>query len=135
MSLLSICIVDTWFAYSGILETHECQNNFYGYLAEEIVDNRYDYNRRINRSVGDPRRRIINDLELSPLIKMMDQVGMGCIFTSHLLNEKEQVVKVRYHLMRYKEDVKYAQIRQQCAAANVKTMITWKKLFFMQFKD
>ena len=50
---------------------------------------------------------------------MMDQVGMGCIFTSHLLNEKEQVVKVRYHLMRYKEDVKYAQIRQQCAAANI----------------
>ena len=30
ISLLSICIVDTWFAYSGILESHENQNDFYG---------------------------------------------------------------------------------------------------------
>ena len=45
ISLLSICIVDTWFAYSGILESHENQNDFYGYLAEELIDNTYDDNR------------------------------------------------------------------------------------------
>ena len=39
ISLLSICIVDTWFAYSGFLESHENQNDLYGYFAEEFVDN------------------------------------------------------------------------------------------------
>ena len=89
MSLLSMCIVDTWFANSDILETHENQNDLYGYLAEELIDNTYDDNRSVNRTVGDPRRRLNIDLELSPLIKMTDQVGVGCIFTSDLLKEKE----------------------------------------------
>ena len=88
MSLLSICIVDTWFAYSSILETHENQNDFYEYLAEELIESIYDDNRSVNRTLGDPRRRLNIDLELSPLVKMMDQVGVGCPFTSHLLNEK-----------------------------------------------
>ena len=69
ISLLSICIVDTWFAYSGILESHENQNDFYGYLAEELIDNTYDDNRCVNRTVGDTRRRLNIDLEKSPLIK------------------------------------------------------------------
>ena len=62
MFLLSICIVDTWFVYSDILEVHESQNDFYGYLAEELIDNTHDDNRRINRSVEDSRGRITNDL-------------------------------------------------------------------------
>ena len=81
--------MDTWFAYSGISETHERQNDFYGYLVEKLIDHTYDDNRRINRPFGDPRRRIINDLELSLLIKIMDQTGVGCLFTSHLGNEKD----------------------------------------------
>ena len=62
---------------------------FYGYLAEELIDNTYDDNRRVKRAVGDPRRRLNIDLELSPLIKMVDQVDVDCPFTPHLLNEKE----------------------------------------------
>ena len=62
MSLLSMCIVDTWFANSDILETHENQNDLYGYLAEELIDNTYDDNRSVNRTVGDPRRRLNIDL-------------------------------------------------------------------------
>ena len=69
ISLLSICIVDTWFAYSSILETHENQNDFYEYLAEELIESIYDDNRSVNRTLGDPRRRLNIDLELSPLIK------------------------------------------------------------------
>ena len=61
---------------------------------------------------------------------MMDQVGVGCPFTSHLLNEKEQTTKERYLPTRYKEGVKSAHIRQQCVAVNAKTMITSKKLYF-----
>ena len=41
--ILSICIVDTWLAHSGILGVNtECQNDFYGCLAEELFDNKYD---------------------------------------------------------------------------------------------
>ena len=36
--------------------------------------------------------------------------------------------------MRYKKGVKCDQIRQQCAAANVKTMITWKGCYFYEIQ-
>ena len=43
ISILSLCIVDTWLAHSGILGVNtECQNDFYGCLAEELFDNKYD---------------------------------------------------------------------------------------------
>ena len=43
ISLFSICIVDTRLVYSGILGSiYECQNEFYGYLVQELIDNTYD---------------------------------------------------------------------------------------------
>ena len=69
ITLLSMCIVDTWFAYSGVLESHENQNDFYGHLAEELIDNSYDDNRGVNWPVCETRRKLNIDLELSPLIK------------------------------------------------------------------
>ena len=37
VSLLSICIVDTWFAYSSVSgSNYESPNGFYGYLADEL---------------------------------------------------------------------------------------------------
>ena len=90
MSLLSMCIVDTWFANSDILETHENQNDLYGYLAEELIDNTYDDNRSVNRTVGDPRRRLNIDLELSPLIK---NDGSGrCGLSIHLTPTKRKII-------------------------------------------
>ena len=69
-SLLSICIVDVWFAYSSVLDSNcESSNDFYGYLAEELIDNTNDKNGGRSRLVGNSRRTIINDLDLSPLIK------------------------------------------------------------------
>ena len=63
ISLFSICIVDTWFAYTGILqEGTECQNDFYGYLVKELSDNRYDEmvgSRGRLRSEDSPSRRLI----------------------------------------------------------------------------
>ena len=71
ISLLSICIVDTWLAYTEILqEETECQNDFYSYLAEELIDYRYD---EMGGSIGrlrsevSPSRRLINDLGTSSL--------------------------------------------------------------------
>ena len=88
MSLLSICIVDTWFAYSSILETHENQNDFYEYLAEELIENIYDDNRSVNRTLGDPRRRLNIDLELSPRTK---NDGSGrCGLSIHLTATKRK---------------------------------------------
>ena len=60
----------------------------------------------------------------------MDQAGVGCTFTSHLLNKKEQTTKERYIPTRYKESVTSAHIRQQCVTVNAKMMITSKKLYF-----
>ena len=42
MSLLGICIVDAWFAYSQATGSQYTQNDFYMDLAEELIDNNYD---------------------------------------------------------------------------------------------
>ena len=68
ISILSICILDTWLAYSGILGVNtECQNNFYSYLAEELINDIYDETGGISRSEVTSSRRLINDLGTSPL--------------------------------------------------------------------
>jgi hypothetical protein len=41
-SLLGMCIVDAWYAYSQCTNTDEKQNSFYSSLAEELIDNNYD---------------------------------------------------------------------------------------------
>ena len=64
------------------------QNDFYGYLAEELIDNMYDDNRCVNMTVGDTRRRLNIDLELSPLIK---NDGSGrCGVSIHLTPTKRK---------------------------------------------
>ena len=93
MSLLSICIMDIWFAYSDILETHEHQNDFYEYLTNELIENTYDDNQRINRSVGDPRRRIINNFELNPLIK--SDGSCRCGLSIHLVPTKQKTINYK----------------------------------------
>ena len=43
MSLLGICLVDAWMAYSQLIDGNtEKQSTFYSGLAEELIDNRYD---------------------------------------------------------------------------------------------
>ena len=66
MSLLGICIVDTWLAYSQVTQNkHEIQSEFYSFLAEELIDNRVDEGVR-----GRVRRRHTQDTfdEASPVI-------------------------------------------------------------------
>jgi hypothetical protein len=49
-SLLGMCIVDTWYAYSQCTKTHGANNantnkrqkDFYSFLVEELIDNNYD---------------------------------------------------------------------------------------------
>ena len=43
MSLVGICIVDAWLAYSQVTQfKQEIQSEFYSFLAEELIDNRVD---------------------------------------------------------------------------------------------
>jgi hypothetical protein len=42
MTLLGMCIVDTWYAYSQCTNTKEKQKGLYSFLAEELIDNNYD---------------------------------------------------------------------------------------------
>ncbi len=42
LSLIGICIVDTWLAYKECTGTEERQKEFYSKLAEELIDNNYD---------------------------------------------------------------------------------------------
>ena len=42
MSLVAICIVETWLAYKLSTGTEETQAEFYLALAEEMIDNTYD---------------------------------------------------------------------------------------------
>jgi hypothetical protein len=41
-TLLKICTVDTWYAYSQFTNTQEKQKVFYSLLAKELIDNKYD---------------------------------------------------------------------------------------------
>jgi hypothetical protein len=60
ISLLGMCIVDTWYAYSQCTDTTETQKEFYSALAVELIDNTYD-------TVGSGRRgrnaEPVDDLE------------------------------------------------------------------------
>ena len=42
LSILAITMVDTWLVYKQCTHTSEIQKDFYGYLAEELIDNAYD---------------------------------------------------------------------------------------------
>ncbi len=57
-SLLGMCIVDTWYAYSQCTKandgTDEKQKDFYSFLAEELIDNNYDSVGRRNRDGSTP---------------------------------------------------------------------------------
>ena len=90
ISLLSICIADTWFTYSGVLELHENQNDFHGYLTEELIDNTYDDNRGVNRSVVETRRKLNIDLKLSSLIK--NDGTCRCELSIHLTHTKRKII-------------------------------------------
>ena len=92
ISLLSICIVDSWLAYTGITEDKkEKQKDFYGYLAEELIDNRYDErggSRERLRSNNSPRRKLMNDLGTSPLIQ--NDGSSRCGLSIHLTPTKRK---------------------------------------------
>jgi hypothetical protein len=55
-SLLGMCIVDAWYAYSQCTNTDEKQKDFYSYLAEELIDNNYDSVGRRSRESTPPGR-------------------------------------------------------------------------------
>ena len=87
ISLLSICVVDTWLAYSGILvDKIEKQKDFYGYLAEELINNRYDEIGGRLRSDISSSRKLMNDLATSPLIQ--NDGSSRCGLSIHLTPTK-----------------------------------------------
>jgi hypothetical protein len=72
-SLLGMCIVDAWYAFSQCTKTRganntntgEKQKDFYSFLAEELIDNNYDNVGRRNREstpVRGPRLVTVNGL-------------------------------------------------------------------------
>ena len=75
MSVLGICIVDTWLAYTQVTQNkHEIQSEFYSFLAEELIDNRVDEGIR-----GRLRTRHTHDRfdEASPVIAADGTLGCG----------------------------------------------------------
>ena len=92
ISLLSICIVDIWIAYTGIRQDKtEKLKDFYGYLAEELIDNRHDEiggSRGRLRSNISPSRKLMNDLGTSPLIQ--NDGSSRCGLSIHLTPTKQK---------------------------------------------
>ena len=71
---------------------YESQNEIYGYFAQELIDNTHDDSRRSSRRVGNPRRKIINDLNSSPLI---NNDGSGrCGLSIYLTPTKRKIIDV-----------------------------------------
>jgi hypothetical protein len=90
-SLLGMCIVDAWYAYSqctktGEANTEEKQKDFYSFLAEELIDNNYDSvgrRRGVNSPVAGPQLVTINGLarcgveaHLSPTKRRRKEKGL-----------------------------------------------------------
>ena len=42
LSILGMCVVDSWFVYRGCTGSQESQSDFYTALAEELIDNTFD---------------------------------------------------------------------------------------------
>jgi hypothetical protein len=90
-SLLGMCIVDAWYAYSQCTKTRganaasidEKQKDFYSYLAEELIDNTYD-------SVG--RRNRENTPERAPRLVTVNGLAR-CGVEAHLSPTKRRRVE------------------------------------------
>ncbi len=81
MSLLGICIVDTWLAYKQCTGTDEKQKEFYSKLAEELIDNNYDRIGGSGRGGSGSSGLSSDTLEDSEMAVMMgaNQDGLRCI--------------------------------------------------------
>ena len=75
--IFGMCVVNAWFAYKNSAEKDETQEDFYMYLAEEMIDNTYDIIRRRSRGT-----RAVAVVGGSPLIsddgRPRDAHGIHC---------------------------------------------------------
>jgi len=53
LSILSMIIVDSWMVFEQATRTNESQKDYYSLLAEELIDNTYDFRRASRRSGRD----------------------------------------------------------------------------------
>ena len=97
---------------------YESQNKFYGYFAQELIDNTHDDSRRSSRRVGNPRRKIINDLNSSPLI---NNDGSGrCGLSIYLTPTKRKIINVS-------GKVSYNALQRRCNICFKKTTLCCSK--------
>ena len=72
LTLLAMCIVDSWLCYSQCTKTKETQKEFYTSLAEELIDNNFDNVRHMRRS---PRSTPTQFNMCCKQVQLVDQTG------------------------------------------------------------
>jgi hypothetical protein len=86
-TLLGMCIVDTWYAYSQCTKTKEKQKAFYSFLAEELIDNKYD-----SVGPGSGRRNRTQDAQEARNRMMMSNNGLPtCGYGPHITPTKRRI--------------------------------------------
>ena len=92
MSLLAMCIVDSWLAFTNCTESSENQRDYYMFLAEELIDNGYsnDAPRRIRacrRNTASPltERTAVTDRSVPHIIYTKRKRKFNGEDTKHLL--------------------------------------------------
>jgi hypothetical protein len=85
-TLLGMCIVDTWYAYSQCTKTKEKQKDFYSFLAKELIDNKYD-----SVGPGSGRRNRTQDAQEARNRMMMSNNGLPtCGYGPHITPTKRR---------------------------------------------
>jgi hypothetical protein len=86
-TLLGMCIVDTWYAYSQCTKTKEKQKDFYSFLAKELIDNKYD-----SVGPGSGRRNRTQDAQEARNRMMMSNNGLPtCGYGPHITPTKRRI--------------------------------------------
>ena len=91
MSLLAMCIVDSWLAFTHCTESSETQKDYYMHLAEELIDNCYDNDgprrtRKRSRCIASPDGELLEGPIITPhIIATTRKRRCNGIDTNHLL--------------------------------------------------
>ena len=91
MSLLAMCIVDSWLAFTHCTESSETQKDYYMHLAEELIDNCYDNDgprktRKRSRCIASPGGKSLEGPVITPhIIATTRKRRCNGVETKHLL--------------------------------------------------
>ena len=117
-TIFGMIVVDTWLVYKGATDTNETQQDFYTFLAEELIDNTFDTmggNGIANLQPGEDR---VTNAELVDRVTGAGQAGVNVHLTPTKKKQKQMGGAVTNHSLQGRCRVCSKKTRHVCSACN-----------------